>query len=229
VSTSAGHRDVELHDLDALRTRRQHAARPGVAASARNSGNTSDEKSTGVPRVPRYDGAAMALPPRLLRREQRRDHRARRERLIAERHERGGRPGLEGGGADSDGGALPVLRPRFTAKRTARSASAARTAASSWPVTTTQSPTEREHASTLQRTTGLPLSSKEELLTAHAPAKPAAENDGGDQGSLRTLTGRGAASDPTFACVSGAGFTRAGGRPIGFLPSAFSTGTRLVR
>src|SRR3989441_5778204 len=68
----------------------------------------------------------------------------------------------------------PSCGRRFTTKRTARPLSAARTAASSWPVTTTQSPTWGNTSSTLQRTTGLPLRSRRSFWRPIRRANPAA-------------------------------------------------------
>src|SRR2546430_422938 len=69
----------------------------------------------------------------------------------------------------------PSCGRALTAKRTARPASASRTAGSSCPVTTTQSLTWGSTSSTLQRTTGLPLRSRSSLWRPMRRAQPAAE------------------------------------------------------
>ena len=163
------------------------AARPPPPAPrhhrpvAISSENTLAAKSTGVPCVPRYTGATMALPGALALSQQGGDDVGGQPRLVA-----------QATSAASVSAPAPRRRPRSTsparppAADSPRSApsdptSAARTAASSCPVTTIRSPTCGTTPSTAHRTTALPCSSSKQLLPPHPPRQPRRQNDPGNQ------------------------------------------------
>src|SRR5204863_2942935 len=101
-----------------------------------------------------------------------------------ERHACGGRPGLQRGGPDGDGGALPVLRPRVhhEAHGEARERAADGGIVLAGDHDTVAHMREHDlHAPAHDR---LALEFEEELLTAHAPGEPGGEHDGGDHGNV---------------------------------------------
>src|SRR5438093_1855930 len=174
VSTSAG----IATSSSTVSTRSGRAAStpraPESPASARNSGNTSEENSTGVPRVPRYDGAAIALPLRCC---------AASSAGMTVAGVSGWSPsatraaavhGLSAAAPTAIEEPCPSCGRALTAKRTARPASASRTAGSPCPGTTTRSLTWGSTSSTLQRTTGLPLRSRRSFWRPMRRANPAA-------------------------------------------------------
>src|SRR5439155_1109936 len=176
------------------------ARAPESPASARSSANTEAAKSTGVPRVPRYDGAAMAFPLACC---------AASSAGITLGGVSGWSPSTTSAAAvDGSSAAAPTAMEEpcpscgrgLTAKRTLRSRSAVRNGASSRPVTTMQSSTCGRTPSMLQRMTGLPLRSRRSFWRPMRRASPAARTIA----AITVSAGAGPGPRPpsmTYACA----------------------------